>query len=40
MDILLQVDYKQWQDTPKHFRAFIISDHTFDIAKDDLTMST
>ena len=40
MDILSQVDYKQWQDTSKHCRAFIISDHTFDIiAKDDFTMS-
>ena len=37
MDILLQMDYKQWQDTLKHYRAFIISDHTFDIiAKVDL----
>ena len=40
MDILLQVDYKQWQDTPKHYTAFIIFDHTFDIiAKVDPTMS-
>ena len=41
MDILLQVDYKQWQDTPKHCRAFIISGHTFDIiTKDDFTIIT
>ena len=40
MDILVQVNYKQWQDTPKHCKAFIISDHIFDIiVKDDLTMS-
>ena len=40
MDILLQADYMQWQDTPKHCRELIISDNTFDrIAKDDITMS-
>ena len=40
MDILLQADYMQWQDTPKHCRELIISDYTFDrIAKDDITMS-
>ena len=26
MDILLQVDYMQQQDTPNHYRSFIISD--------------
>ena len=40
MDILLQVDYMQWQDTPNHYKSFVISDHNFaKIVKDDLTLS-
>ena len=40
MNILLQVDYMQWQDTPKHCRSFIIFDYNFgEIVKDNLTLS-
>ena len=40
IDILIQADYRKWQDTPKYCEALINSDQNFDrIAKCDLTMS-